>query len=64
MSSLLSRRYPFVSPFLSQSNVHIPEFLRENRVYFGGDVKSVSSTLMAMHPFNEDIIPGAQKVSC
>jgi putative transcriptional regulator len=46
----------------SEANVHIPEFLRENRVYFGGDVKSVSSTLMAMHPFNEDIIPGAQKV--
>ena len=42
--------------------VNIPEFLRENRVYFGGDVKSASSTLMAMHPFDETIIPGAQKV--
>jgi len=45
-----------------EEKVNIPMFLRENRVYFGGDVKSAASTLMAVHPFDETIIPDAQKV--
>ena len=46
-----------------ESPVNIPSFLMENRLYFGGDVKSAASTLMCLHPFDETIIPGAQKVS-
>lgn len=46
----------------NQKSVTIPEFLRDNRVYFGGDVKSASSTLIGIHPFDETILPGAQKV--
>merc|ERR1711959_61095 len=45
-----------------QKSVTIPEFLRDNRVYFGGDVKSASSTLIGIPPFDETILPGAQKV--
>uniref|UniRef100_A0A7S3E292 Transcriptional regulator n=1 Tax=Chloropicon laureae TaxID=464258 RepID=A0A7S3E292_9CHLO len=45
-----------------EAAVAIPEFLRDNRVYFGGDVRSASSTLIGLHPFDETIIPGAQKV--
>jgi len=46
----------------SEAKVTIPGFLKDNRVYFGGDVKNASSTLMAVHPFDEKVIPGAQKV--